>query len=181
MEDQKKIMFKKGLIILLLYSGLMAIDNADAAVKVYLDESRTKYVMAEELDCKIYEGETGMTIGFKASVLFFNIGPEFKFGGYKKTEWDRAVQGIIARYKELCARFNSGAMTMKEYKERLEQIDGISKEALELQEKMIKNVKKDSRDAFGELETETKDKKEITPYDISNRLDKINSQLMNLK
>ncbi|MEE9524062.1 MAG: hypothetical protein V3V59_04835, partial [Thermodesulfovibrionales bacterium] len=73
------------------------------------------------------------------------------------------------------------AITMKEYDERLEQIDKISKEALELQERVVKGVKMESKDAFGELEMETKDRKSATPYNISRSIDNINKKLIDLK
>jgi hypothetical protein len=180
MEDQKEMISKTALVASIIFIFVIY-GSAYSAVKIYLDGSRQEYVMAEELDCKVYEGRTGLTIGFKASTLFFDAGPELKLGGTNNIEWDRAVHGIIARYKELCTRFNSGAITMKEYNERLEQIDKISKEALELQERMIKGVKMESKDAFGELEMETKDSKGTTPYNISRSIDNINKKLIDLK
>ena len=180
MEDQKKMIIRKSLEVSIIFI-FVAYEVAYSAVKIYLDESREEYIMADELNCKVYEGKTGLSIGFKGSTLFFDVGPEFKLGGTNNIEWDRAVQGIIARYKELCTRFNSGAITMKEYNERLEQIDKISKEALELQERVVKGVKMESKDAFGELEMETKDRKSATPYNISRSIDNINKKLIDLK
>lgn len=126
-------------------------------VKVYLDESRENYIMAEELDCDVYEENNGIGIGFKLGAFLFNIGPEITFGKTNGIEWDEMVQGIIARYKELCIRFNSGAVTLEEYKERIKEIDQIAKEALALQEKILDRVEDQSKEAFKELNRETKE------------------------
>jgi len=149
-------------------------------VKIYLDETRTNYVMADELDCSVYEGKGGITIGFKAGNMLFSIGPEFTLGKKNSIIWDRMVQGIIVRYKELCTRFNSGVITMREYKERIKEIEAIAKEALEFQEKMIKRVKEESKDAFKELERETKGEEFITPEKISEKIEDIGMKIRNL-
>jgi len=153
---------------------------AYADVKIFLDETRTNYLMVDELDCNVYEGKGGITIGFKAGNMLFSIGPEFTLGKKNSIIWDRMVQGIIVRYKELCTRFNSGAITMKEYKERIKEIDAIAKEALEFQEKMIKRVKEESKDAFKELERETKGEDFITPEKISENIEDIGMKIRNL-
>ena len=112
--------------------------------------------------------------------MLFSIGPEFTLGKKNSIIWDRMVQGIIVRYKELCTRFNSGAITMKEYKERIKEIDAIAKEALEFQEKMIKRVKEESKDAFKELARETKGEDFITPEKISEKIEDIGMKIRNL-
>jgi len=137
-------------------------------------------VMADELDCKVYEGSKGITIGFKASTCFFNFGPEFSLGGRQSIAWDAAVQQIIARYKELCTRFNSGAITMKEYEARLEKIDSISKEALLLQERMNDKVKQESKDAFSELEGEVGTKK-LDHIEVGSAIDSIGTRIDTLE
>jgi uncharacterized membrane protein (DUF106 family) len=165
---------------IILYCFILIPVFAYADVKIYLDETRTNYVMADELDCSVYEGKGGITIGFKAGNMLFSIGPEFTVGKKNSIIWDRMVQGIIVRYKELCTRFNSGAITMKEYKERIKEIEAIAKEALEFQEKMIKRVKEESKDAFKELERETKGEDFITPEKISENIEDIGMKIRNL-
>jgi hypothetical protein len=149
-------------------------------VKIYLDETRTTYVMANELDCRVYEGKGGITIGFKAGNMLFSIGPEFTVGKKNSIIWDTMVQGIMVRYKELCTRFNSGAITMKEYKERIKEIDLIAKEALEFQEKMVRKVKEESKESFKELERETKGEEFMTAEKITEIIEDIDMKIRNL-
>jgi len=155
------------LLVLILFG------DGFAEVKIYLDETRTQYVMAEELDCKVYEGKRGITIGFKAATCFFSFGPEFNLGGNRSIAWDSAVQQIIARYKELCTRFNSGSISMKEYEDRLEKIDNISKEALLLQEQMNDKVKKQSKEAFNELEDEVGGGQTVDNIEVGRAIDSL--------
>jgi hypothetical protein len=159
---------------------LAGVSKADAKVKVYLDETRTDYVMAEELDCNTYEGKSGVSIGFIAKLIFFSVGPSVTLGKEENIQWDKSVHGILARYKELCNRFNAGAITMKEYKERLEQIDGISREMMELQRRMVKEVKEESKDAFRELDMETGGGHRAGQPDVRGTLDDIDQKLRDL-
>lgn len=160
---------------------LVRFGNASAnEVKVYLDETRTEYIVAEKLDCKVYEGKRGITIGFKAATCFFSFGPEFNLGGSRSIAWDAAVQQIIARYKELCTRFNSGAITMMEYEERLEKIDSISKEALLLQERMNDKVKKESKEAFNELDSEVGGGQKIDTVEVGRAIDSLTIKIGDL-
>ncbi len=152
---------------------------SEARVKVYLDESRTDYIMADELDCRIYEGKSGMSVGFIAKLFVFNVGPSITLGKEEQVQWDRSVHGILARYKELCNRFNAGAITMEEYQERLEQIDALSRQMMELQRQMVREVKQDSRDAFRELDSETRSTREKSPQDMGQALDEIQRRLDN--
>lgn len=166
-------------IILLTGLGMfMAVPLAEAKVRIYLDETRTKSVVTSELDCKVYEGKTGLTIGFKADVLGISVGPQVTLGGSHAIQWDKAAQDLIAKYKELCTRYNAGAVTMKEYNERLEKLDNIAKEMADLQEKIMQRVKAESKEAFGELDKETKGSKpEMSKEEISEKVNEISRKL----
>merc|ERR1712000_109298 len=111
--------------------------------------------MAEKMDCKVHKLKRGITLGFKVGNLLFGVGPEITLGGDQSVKWKKNVQGIIARYQELCARFNTGTITKKKYDERINEIDGIAKEAMMLEERMKQRVKKQASNAFKELEKET--------------------------
>jgi hypothetical protein len=145
----------KAILTIVIGSLLFLPLVAGADVKIYLDETRKEYVTVDELDCKVYEGKNGLTIGFKAGTYFFGIGPEFSIGQKNQINWDQTVQGIIVKYKELCTRFNTGAMTMKEYSERIKEIDAIAKDAMEFQEKITDRMKKRSDGMLSELDSET--------------------------
>lgn len=159
--------------------SLMFAVQCEAKVKIYLDGTRTEYVMADELDCRIYEGKSGMSVGFIAKLFVFDIGPSITLGKEEQVQWDKSVHGLLVQYKELCNRFNSGAITMEEYKERLEQIDGISRQMMELQRQMVREVKAESRGAFDELDRETGGRKDEQP-DVLGTLDNIEKKLRDL-
>ena len=155
--------------------------RADAKIKVYLDETKKEYLAVSKLDCKVYEGRAGITIGFKAGNMLFSVGPEITLGKQNAIKWDVLVQGIIARYKELCSRFNSGAMTMKSYEERLDKIDSLAREALLYQEKMNQRVKDESKSAFKELDKETRGDDAVISDRVGKEIDDINSKVERLK
>ena len=140
------------LIFLFLMPAVVWAEN----IKVFLDETRTDYIMAEKMDCKVHKSKRGITLGFKAGNILFGVGPEISFGGDQLIKWEKNVQGIIARYQELCARFNTGSMTKKEYDKRINEIDVIAKEAMLFQERIKQRVKNQASNAFNELEKETR-------------------------
>lgn len=168
------------LFISLTILSVLLMPTLSDALKVYQDETKTEYVMVDKLDCKAYEGDGGVTIGFKAGSMLFGIGPEVTFGKKNEIKWDKSVHAIIARYKELCTRFNSGAMTMEEYNHRIEQIDFIAKEMLEFQEQVIKHVKAEADDMFEELDRETKGKDIMAPEKIGKHIDQMNRKIEKL-
>lgn len=149
--------------------------RASAEVKIYLDETRKDYIEAQEMDCSVHKSSGGITIGFKAGNLLFGFGPEVTFGKQGIT-WDKAVQAVIARYQELCARFNTGSITKKEYDERLRDIDALAKEVTELQQKLLKQTKQSAKDSFAELQREIAKDQDA----ISERIDEISAKAENL-
>ena len=147
-------------------------------VKLNLDDTRTDYVMANKMDCRVHKTKKGMAIGFKAGSLLFGVGPEVTLGGEAKVAWDKAVQGIIARYEELCARFNTGMITKKEYDERLNEIDAIAEEAMDFQVSRIDKVRQRSEDVFKELDSETV--KTIADHDVTTKIETIGKKVEGL-
>ncbi|MBI4681582.1 MAG: hypothetical protein HY757_00530 [Nitrospirae bacterium] len=168
-------------VVLISVLLLFICDYADAKVKIYLDDSRTEYIKVDTLDCNVYEGKAGITIGFKAGNMLFSIGPEVTLGQKNSIKWDRMVQEIIARYKELCTRFNSGSITMKGYKERLKEIDGIAMEAAEFQEKILGRVRDQSKEAFNELAKDTRGEDALINDRIDKDIDDISKKVDSLK
>ncbi len=176
------VMMKKIMVVALLaIIPVFMYGRAGAKIKVYLDETKTEYLKVSKLDCKVYEGRAGITIGFKAGNMLFSFGPEVTLGKQNAIKWDVLVQGIIARYKELCSRFNSGAMTMKSYNERLDKIDSLAREALLYQEKMVQRVKDQSKDAFRELDKETKGEDAVISDRVGKEIDDIHRKVEGLK
>lgn len=114
----------------------------------------------EKMDCKVYETKKrSVTVGLKAGNFLFNVGPEVTWTLERGVAWDQAVHGLIARYVELCGRYNAGEVTKEEYQQRLREIDNLYKEAIELQNQLIEQTHKRAKDAHAELEEATGGKK----------------------
>jgi len=135
---------------------LFQVSTAAAEFKLYLDDSRTEYIMVEEQDCSVYKSENGkITLGFKAGGLFFGIGPEVSFGKESGIDWDKLTQRLVARYLELCTRFNTGSISKSEYDKRLKKIEAIETEAYKLYQKVIEEAAKRKDRIFEELDEAT--------------------------
>ena len=108
-----------------------------------------------ELDCGVYETQTlDLSVGLKAGNFLFNVGPEMGVTSRSGVVWNRVVQGTIARYVELCTRYNAGMVTKAEYEARLEQIEALYREAQQLQAQLMKAARRRSRSGFDELDRE---------------------------
>ena len=137
---------------------LFQVSTAAAEFKLYLDDSRTEYIMVEEQDCSVYKSENGkITLGFKAGGLFFGIGPEVSFGKESGIDWDKLTQRLVARYLELCTRFNTGSISKSEYDKRLKKIEAIEAKAYELYQKVIEETAKRKDRLFEELDEATEE------------------------
>ena len=163
-------------LIKILLVGLVIFMPAQVSadqIKLYLDNTRTKHIMVEQQDCSVHKSEDGrITLGFKIGTLLFGAGPEISFGKKIGIDWDQTVQGLIVRYQELCARFNTGSISKQEYEERLAKIETIEKEAYELYQEFLKKKARRKQDAFDELDRETRNSESI-----KKAYDRINSKI----
>lgn len=108
---------------------------------------------ADELDCHVYDQRSGsVTVGFKAGNFLFQVGPEVTFGTARGIAWDKVVQGIIARYKEACTRYNAGTISKEEYAQRIREIDGLYREAQELERKLQAETHAHARSMHDEMD-----------------------------
>jgi len=99
-------------------------------LKLYDDDSRTSFSMVEPMDCTILKSTAnGVTLGFKFGVLFVGVGPEVTFGEREQVKWEQEIQALVVQYKELCARFNTGAVTRRGYEARLRELDAAFRKA----------------------------------------------------
>ena len=100
------------------------------SLKLYDDDSKTTFTMVEPMYCSILKTTfNGITLGFKFGALFIGVGPEVTFGEREQVKWEETVQGLIVQYKELCARFNTGAISKKGYEARLRELDAAYQKA----------------------------------------------------
>ena len=135
---------------------LFEVSIAAAEFKLYLDDSRTEFIMVEEQDCSVYKSENGkIVLGFKAGGLFFGIGPEVTFGKDSGIDWDKLTQRLVARYLELCTRFNTGSISKSEYDKRLKKVEAIETEAYKLYQKVLEETEKRKDRIFEELDEAT--------------------------
>jgi hypothetical protein len=134
------------------------VTTAKAEFKVYLDESRTDYVMVERQDCSVYKAKDGIKLGFKAGNILFSVGPEITFGSESGIDWSGLTQKLIAQYMELCTRFNTGSIVKSEYDKRLKKIDSLEVEATKLYQKIITDAVKRTDQLFDELDEATSEK-----------------------
>jgi hypothetical protein len=94
------------------------------SLKLYDDDSKATYTMVEPMDCSILKTSfNGVTLGFKFGAFFIGVGPEVTFGEREQVKWEETVQGLMVQYRELCARFNTGAISKKSYETRLRELD----------------------------------------------------------
>ncbi len=142
------------LIVLCLTLGSSS--NA-IAFKLYLDKTFTKYIEAEEQDCSIHKTEDGeITLGFKAGNFLFSVGPEITFGRYQGIDWDVTVQRIIARYQQVCTRYNTGSLTKQDYDKRIAEIETLEEEAHKLYQKILKEKAQKQENTFREMDQDVR-------------------------
>ncbi len=142
---------------ILFFIGVIFFDVAIATAefKLYLDDSRTDYAMVEKQDCSVYKAKNGITLGFRVGNLLFSVGPNITFGKESGIDWNNLTQKLIARYMELCTRFNTGSIVKSEYDKRLKKIDALEAEAKKLYQKMIKDAEQRKDKLFEELDEAT--------------------------
>jgi hypothetical protein len=109
---------------------------------------------ADKMDCKQYKTETSKSgYGLKVGSLLFSflfgvvggpavsVTPEIKYEKQSGVIWDRAVHGIIARYMELCNRYNAGMVSKSEYDARLREIEALHREAQQIEARLFETVR----------------------------------------
>ncbi len=111
----------------------------------------------EPIDCRVYETQkTSYTVGFKVGNLLLNMGPEVTFSEEQGIAWERVVQGLIARYVELCSRYNAGLVSRAEYDQRIAEIEALYREAQELEQELVALTHARAASAHDELEGMTR-------------------------
>ena len=92
-----------------------------------------------------------ITFGFKAGGLLWGVGPEVSWGSAKGTQWNDALQHMVAEYQELCSRYNTGRISDAEYKK---EIDLIIKRSRGHTLKLNRLFRKKKQSIFKEMERE---------------------------
>jgi len=140
---------------------------------------------AEPMDCRVYETKkASITVGLKAGNFLFSVGPEVTFSRQTGIAWDRTVQGLIAKYQELCTRYNAGLATKEEYEARLREIEALYKEAQELEQKLMEETRTRAKSAVDELDRTVAQRKasEVAAADpMMESLDDLNRRIDRLE
>jgi hypothetical protein len=127
-------------------------------VAMYTDESYSKKIKREKLDCTIHKNKKrALTFGFKLSVAFAaKAGPEVTFGRSTEINWNRMSQELIRRYEELCDMHNKSHLTVVEFDRRYKELDKYYDKAKDLKEEIEDTVAARSAKQFADLDREAR-------------------------
>jgi hypothetical protein len=107
----------------------------------------------DQVDCEIYETKQyGITVGLAAGMMVFNMSPSVTFTYERGVAWDKVAHEIIARYVELCTRYNAGLVTKEDYDKRIKEIDSLYRKAQEFERQMVEETRARAKDAFKDLD-----------------------------
>jgi len=117
----------------------------------------------EKMDCHVYETKTssfGLGVRFGTMLLpllgplspSVSASPSVSFDRKTGVAWDKNVHGLVARYVELCTRYNAGLVTKDEYETRLREIEGIHKDMAALESKVFEETRGHAQSAQQDLD-----------------------------
>jgi hypothetical protein len=139
--------------------ALLAVACASSnTVRVPVDDGQTAFREVQKMDCGVYDQrESSLTAGINFSLLWGSAtaGPSVTRGQAVGVKWDKSVHAIIVRYKELCSRYNSGALSQAGYDARLAEIDQLYAEAGGIRQNADEVIRRNAHQAFAELDTQT--------------------------
>ncbi|MBP8116156.1 MAG: hypothetical protein KAY09_00360 [Nitrospira sp.] len=108
---------------------------------------------ATKLDCSVYETKSmNVSAAFTVAHFIFNIIPSIGFSRTTGVAWDKVVHGTIARYVELCNRYNAGLVDKAEYEARLKEIEALYKETKDMEEKLFAATRLRAKNSVDELD-----------------------------
>jgi hypothetical protein len=136
-------------------AGFASACASSSTVQVPVDDARSSYLTMSRLDCSVYDEKgRSLTVGVNFSLLWGAAasGPFVQRGEVTGVKWDKSVQFIVAQYKEVCGRFNAGALTQAAYNTRLAEIDQLYAEAAGIRQNADDVIRRHSQQAFSELD-----------------------------
>lgn len=132
---------------------LMALLVMAVGAGILAEQARAGEPPSEKLDCRVYDKKTSkIGLGFKVASFLFKAGPEISYDAQQGVTWDRTVQSFIVRYVELCERYNGGLVTKSDYDQRLNQMEGIYKEAQQVESKLYETTRNRAKESSNELD-----------------------------
>jgi hypothetical protein len=155
-------------------AALVLAGCASTSIRVPVDDRGLEYREVQKLDCGVYDERTrSLTVGLNLSLLFGTVqgGPSVTSAETVGMKWDRSVQGIVAQYKELCSRFNGGALSQTAYAARLAEIDQLHAEAAGIRRSAEDLIRARSQTAFADLDRETGDQGSAPSEQVASSID----------
>jgi hypothetical protein len=127
-------------------------------VRVDDDSSETREV--QKMDCSSYDtrGES-LRVGLDFGLLFglVSAGPSVQTAKVTGMNWDKSVHHMVAQYKELCSRFNSGGISQAAYDQRVAEIDQLWAEAQGIRQNALEVIRGHGQESFNELDRSSGD------------------------
>ena len=136
--------------------GLLSLSAcASNTVVVRLDDNSPETREVQKMDCGVYDtrGEA-LRVGVDFGVLFGIVrgGPYVEKARVTGMNWDRGVHQMVAQYKELCSRFNSGSISQSAYSQRVAEVDQFWAEAQGIRQNAEDAIRGRGQASFGELD-----------------------------
>ena len=146
------------LTLTLAMLSLAAASCASSTVRVPIADGASETREVQKLDCRVYDERTkSLTVGLSFSALFgaAAAGPYVTTAESTGVKWEKAAQMVVAQYKELCARYNSGAVSQPSYDARVGEIDQLYAEAQGIRASADSVIRGHSKEAFADLDKNT--------------------------
>jgi hypothetical protein len=152
-------MFQPGSRFALVLLSLVGCASSSTIV-VRVDDNSAETREVQKMDCRVYDtqGES-MRAGIDFGVLFGLVrgGPYVEQTKISGVKWDKSVNHMVAQYKEVCSRFNSGGMSQSGYSQRIAEIDQLWAEAQGIRQSADEVIRSHGRESFSELERSSAD------------------------
>ena len=154
------------------HSILVAVMLAGCAstVMVRVDDDKPEMREVAKQDCSAYEQrgeELRGGLDFGALLGMVRGGPYVEQARTASANWDRGIHAMVAQYKELCSRFNSGAISLAAYDRRVAEIDQFWAEAQGIRQSADDAIRGRGQKAWGELDRTPAD---ASSYDDGKRI-----------
>ncbi|MFT5155179.1 MAG: hypothetical protein ACI841_005190, partial [Planctomycetota bacterium] len=115
--------------------GEVRIERPANAIEVWVDDARTKKIIASELDTDVIAESVKTRLSMHIS--FFDFGPEVGWAQDKGLDYGRSSQLLIVKSKKLCMDYNASLITQETYSRRSRQIDASIEKAAQVRSEMV--------------------------------------------
>ncbi len=141
-----------------LVLGVLAITACASTIRVRVSDEGSEMREVQKMDCGAYDARgDAMLTGLDFGVLFGIVrGAEYaQRARTASLNWDRSVHLMVGQYKELCSRYNSGAVSLAAYDTRMAEIDQLWAEAQGIRQSAEEIIRGHGQASFNELDRST--------------------------